>query len=113
MASHPPSSDNASLHAQGMLAPLRVAAPCKRVWQLVIMVVLVVYVLAFSYAGLSILLATQLVYVPQQPILKTPAALGLSYRNVSFPSREDHFMLQGWFIPGGLPSGQLTARRRS
>lgn len=44
-------------------------------------------------------------------LTSTPAALGLSFRNVSFRSREDHVLLQGWFIPGVLPSGQLTVER--
>lgn len=65
----------------------------------------------FGYAGISLYLATQLVYVPQQPITSTPADLGLSYQNVAFPSRGDQVMLRGWFIPGVQPDGSLTAQR--
>jgi uncharacterized protein len=46
-----------------------------------------------------------------KPITRTPAALGLSFGNVGFHSREDHKLLQGWFIPGVLPGGQLTVQR--
>ncbi len=41
----------------------------------------------------------------------TPAAFGLSYRDVSFPAREDGVVLRGWVIPGVLPAGQLTTDR--
>ncbi len=68
-------------------------------------------VLTGSYAALSIYIATQLVYPPQVPLYATPASLGLQYKDVTFPSREDHLQLQGWFIPGVLPNGSLTAQR--
>jgi fermentation-respiration switch protein FrsA (DUF1100 family) len=63
------------------------------------------------YSGLSIYIATQLVYAPQIPITITPATYGLDYRPVSFPSRDDHIMLKGWLIPGILPNGKLTVQR--
>ena len=68
-------------------------------------------VLSIGYVGISFLVATQLAYEQPLPITKTPANLGLSYRDVSFLSREDHLLLKGWFIPGVLPNGQLTATR--
>jgi uncharacterized protein len=68
-------------------------------------------VLAFLYAGVSIYLALILSYVPPQPITRTPSSLGLSYRSVSFLSRQDHLLLRGWFMPGILPNGRLTAER--
>ncbi len=64
-----------------------------------------------AYVIISFYIATMLVYVPQKPPYSTPAAFGLQYRNVTFPSREDHVQLQGWFIPGILPNGSLTAHR--
>jgi fermentation-respiration switch protein FrsA (DUF1100 family) len=64
-----------------------------------------------AYVALSLYIATQLVYVPQKPITKTPADLGLKFQYVTFPSREDHIQLRGWFIPGVLPNGSLTAQR--
>jgi fermentation-respiration switch protein FrsA (DUF1100 family) len=63
------------------------------------------------YTTICLYGATQLVYAPQLPITKTPAAYGLSFQDVSFPSRIDHVQLQGWYIPGVLPDGQLTTAR--
>lgn len=68
-------------------------------------------VLALGYVGISFLVATQVAYAQPKAITKTPADLGLSYRDVSFLSRQDHLLLRGWFIPGILPNGQLTAER--
>ncbi len=68
-------------------------------------------VLTFSYAGITVYVATRVEYAPPLPITKTPAAFGLQYRNVTFYSRQDHLRLRGWFIPGVLPDGHLTAQR--
>ncbi len=35
----------------------------------------------------------------------------MQFKYVTFPSREDHIQLKGWFIPGVLPNGGLTAQR--
>ncbi len=67
--------------------------------------------LTLSYVGISFLVATQVAYAQPKAITKTPADLGLSYRDVSFLSRDDHLLLRGWFIPGVLPDGQLTTER--
>jgi fermentation-respiration switch protein FrsA (DUF1100 family) len=64
--------------------------------------------LTVSYSGLCLYVATRLVYVAPTPVTTTPASLGLAYREVTFPSRDDHVMLKGWYIPGVLPDGQLT-----
>ena len=68
-------------------------------------------VITGSYAAVSIYIGTQLQVVTHKPIYATPASLGLQYRNVTFPSRSDHLQIQGWFIPGILPNGHLTAQR--
>ncbi len=68
-------------------------------------------VLAGGYAAISIYIATRLVHRPPLPVKTTPASLGLQYRDITFPSREDGVQLRGWFIPGVLPDGQLTAER--
>src|SRR5579859_2259446 len=68
-------------------------------------------VLILSYVGISFFIATQLAYAQPKAITVTPAVLGLQYRDVSFPSRYDHLLLRGWFIPGVLPNGQLTTER--
>ena len=67
--------------------------------------------LTIGYTVISIYMATQLIYKPQIPLTATPASLGLQYKDVTFPSREDHLQLRGWFIPGVLPNGQLTSQR--
>ncbi len=63
------------------------------------------------YASVSIGLAMILVYTPPLPVTQTPSSQGLHYRNVAFPSRDDHLLLRGWFIPGILPNGHLTVER--
>ena len=64
--------------------------------------------LTLSYTGLCLYVATRLVYVAPTPVTTTPGSLGLAYRDVTFPSRVDHVLLKGWYIPGVLPDGQLT-----
>jgi fermentation-respiration switch protein FrsA (DUF1100 family) len=68
-------------------------------------------VLMLCYVGISFFVATQMAYAQPKAITETPAALGLNYRDVSFLSRQDHLLLQGWFMPGMLPNGQLTTER--
>ncbi len=68
-------------------------------------------ILTLAYVVISFYIATVLVYVPQKPLYSTPATFGLQYHNVTFPSREDRVQLRGWFIPGVLPNGTLTAHR--
>ena len=67
--------------------------------------------LLVGYAGASLAILQYLAFAPRMPLTATPAALGLDYRDVTFPSRSDHVSLRGWFIPGILPDGQPTARR--
>lgn len=64
-----------------------------------------------GYMYLSFLVARKVAFARPKAITKTPAELGLSYREVHFVSRENHLMLSGWFIPGILPGGQLTTER--
>jgi uncharacterized protein len=67
--------------------------------------------LTTSYAAVALYIATQIMLVHPLPVYATPASLGLQYRNVTFASRYDHLLLKGWFIPGILAHGSLTARR--
>lgn len=79
---------------------------------LVLTVLLVSGLLTTVTTGLSISIASRLVTQdPRLPLTQTPAAFGLAYRDVTFPSRSDHLALRGWFIPGVLPDGRLTATR--
>jgi fermentation-respiration switch protein FrsA (DUF1100 family) len=68
-------------------------------------------VLTVSYTAISIYIAAQIMNVRHMPIYATPASLGLQYKDVTFPSRDDHLQIQGWFIPGILPNGHLTSQR--
>ncbi len=65
-------------------------------------------VLAFFYVIASLLIVIIITNRPPKPITGTPSSLGLSYRDVTFLSREDHLPLRGWLIPGILPDGRLT-----
>ncbi len=67
--------------------------------------------LTVGYAAISIYAAPQLVHSKHVPLYATPASLGLQYKDITFLSREDHLQLSGWFIPGVLPDGNLTAQR--
>lgn len=64
---------------------------------------------AAGYAAVSIYLAAKLAHAAPKPINETPDEYGLSFRTVTFPARTDHLQLKGWFIPGVLPDGRLTA----
>lgn len=79
--------------------------------KLIVALLIVSELLTFSYASLSVYIATRVAYIPPKPITQTPAAYGLEYKSVSFPSRIDHLKLRGWFIPGVLSDGRLTADR--
>src|SRR5258708_11597732 len=83
----------------------------RRVRRLVATLLILSTLLTSAYVALSLYIATQLVYAPQKPIYATPAAFGMQFRTGTFPSREDHLLLRGWFIPGLLSNGQLTAQR--
>ena len=79
--------------------------------RLVATLLIISALLTTAYSALSIYIATRLIYAPQKPLYSTPAALGLQFKYVTFPSRIDHIQLQGWFIPGVLPNGSLTSQR--
>ncbi|MBV9690049.1 MAG: hypothetical protein JO202_10085, partial [Ktedonobacteraceae bacterium] len=79
--------------------------------RIIVIVLIIASLLTSAYTALSFYVATQLVYQLPKPVGSTPASLSLQFRYVSFPSREDHIQLRGWFIPGVLPNGSLTAQR--
>jgi fermentation-respiration switch protein FrsA (DUF1100 family) len=64
-------------------------------------IVALVAALLIAYFGISGYIAFSLTQVARVPIDDTPSSLGLSYEDVSFPSREDRLTLKGWYIPGG------------
>src|SRR2546428_6034362 len=67
--------------------------------------------LTLASVGIWSYSAEELVYETPKPIVRTPAYLGLRFADVTVPSRDDHINLKGWFIPGVLPDGRLTADR--
>lgn len=91
--------------------PIVSTGPGRWLRRIVAMMLIVTGLLTLVYCGLSLYVATKLVYTAPTPNAKTPASLGLTYRDVTFPSRDDHLMLKGWFIPGVLPDGSLTTAR--
>ncbi len=83
-----------------------------RRWRRLVAVLLTLTaVLTIGYTAISIYMATKLVHTSQLLPYATPASLGLQYKEITFPSRDDHLQLRGWFIPGVLPDGQLTSQR--
>lgn len=67
--------------------------------------------LTIVYGAISIYIAPQVVHTKDVPLYATPASLGLQYKDITFLSRDDNIHLSGWFIPGVLPNGSLTAQR--
>lgn len=72
---------------------------------------LCVALFSFAYAGVSVYVASNLIYAPQVVPTSTPAAYKLAYKDVTFLSRTDNVGLQGWFIPGVGANGALTDAR--
>jgi len=104
MISHPPRTPE-STRAAALTLGHRWAR------RMVAALLIVTGLLTLAYSGISAYVASQMVYETPKPIVRTPASLGLAYRAVSFTSRGDNLQLRGWFIPGVLPSGKLTADR--
>jgi fermentation-respiration switch protein FrsA (DUF1100 family) len=76
------------------------------------MIVLIILgIAALVYIIISSYITVKLAYVPHKAIDRTPASLDLKFAYVTFPSRQDHIQLRGWFIPGVLANGCLTAER--
>lgn len=81
-------------------------------WRRLIAILLIfTTALIIGYTTVSIYMATKLVHSTQLLPTTTPASLGLTYKVVSFPSRDDQLQLRGWFIPGVLANGKLTTQR--
>jgi uncharacterized protein len=96
------------------LAPQQPSSPGTRGrWlpRLLVSLLFVSSLLSLGYVGVSTYIATKLVYRPQTPVTGTPAQYGLKFAYVTFPAREDSLQIKGWFIPGVLPDGRLTADR--
>lgn len=79
--------------------------------RLVVTLLILSGMLAFGYTGVALSIATKLVYATPHTAARTPASVGLNYREVTFPARVDGVTLRGWLIPGVLADGQLTLDR--
>src|SRR5262245_22357177 len=63
------------------------------------------------YVAVSLRLAAELTRPVRRPIDRTPAAFGLTYEDVAFPSRVDGLRLEGWLIePRGAAPGGVAPR---
>lgn len=88
-----------------------VSARSRRARRAVATLLVVSGLLALAYSAISVYAATLVVAQSRQAIAHVPSYLGLSYHDVSFPSRVDHIQLKGWLIPGVRPDGSLTLQR--
>jgi pimeloyl-ACP methyl ester carboxylesterase len=52
------------------------------------------------YIMLAILGAVLVMHIPRLPVTDSPTSLGLTYSDVSFPSRDNYITLKGWYLPG-------------
>jgi uncharacterized protein len=103
-----PASSGTPLFAQRAAS----AAPRKRLRRrLLLCAILLLEVLVLGYVGISVTVAIHLMAPDPQPLTQTPAAFGLLYQTVSFPSRDDHLQIRGWLMPGLLPDGKQTVQR--
>jgi uncharacterized protein len=60
----------------------------------------IIGIVVLIYVALSTLAAYVMVRIPRLPLKDNPSSIGLSYENVSFPSRKDKLTLKGWYIAG-------------
>ncbi|MGB8263602.1 MAG: alpha/beta hydrolase, partial [Dehalococcoidales bacterium] len=68
-----------------------------RLVKIILRVVLGLIVLYVALCAIGAVLAMR---IPRLPLKGSPASAGLAYTDVSFPSRNSNFTLEGWFIPG-------------
>src|SRR5688500_1554280 len=64
-----------------------------------------VYVVVCSYMALT------LTRPERVPFTKSPEQFGLAYESVTFPSRDDHLTLDGWYLPAAPTTSQATPKR--
>lgn len=91
----------------------RASAATGGVWlrRITITLLIITGLLTFGYAGVSSYIATKLVYAPQVAVSDNPGRYGMTYSEITFPARGDGVRLNGWVIPGVLPSGRFTDDR--
>jgi len=62
---------------------------------------IIIGVVLVIYLGISAYTAITVMKIPRIPLGDSPASVGLTYEDVSFPARIDNITLRGWYIPGG------------
>ncbi len=65
----------------------------------ILAIVLPIFLL-LAYALPSLVVADRLSARDRQTLSSSPADLGLTFEDISFPSRDDQITLRGWWIPG-------------
>jgi uncharacterized protein len=68
-----------------------------RFYQIAVRVILGLIVLYVALCAVGAVLAMR---IPRLRLKGSPASVGLAYSDVSFPSRDSNFTLDGWYIPG-------------
>jgi uncharacterized protein len=68
-----------------------------RFYRIAVRIVLGLIVLYVALCAIGAVLAMR---IPRLPLKGSPASAGLAYSDVSFPSRDSNFTLDGWYIPG-------------
>jgi len=63
-------------------------------------IVITIVVLLCIYFGISGYMASALTNLERVLVTESPSSYGLSYEEVSFPSRVDNLTLRGWYIGG-------------
>jgi len=58
----------------------------------------VISIVVILYIGLSIFGAIAIMEIPHLPLKGSPSSVGVEYRDVSFPSRDDSVTLKGWYL---------------
>ena len=56
-------------------------------------------VVLILYLVLSVVGSILIMDIPRLPVNGSPASVGLTYEDVSFPSRDDGIVLKGWYLP--------------
>lgn len=71
--------------------------------------VMVLAILAWlATMAIGYVVAEKLTHPARKPISTSPAAYGLKYESIRFPSRVDHLMLAGWLIPAARPTDRIV-----
>jgi len=79
----------------------QVMEPATRYWgrRVFVVIIAVLSLLILVLGGISTYVGWSLTHPQRNPVKGDPGELGLSYQNISFPSRVDHLRLSGWYLP--------------